>query len=88
MYTWTSFCQTNAEIEPLTTSKKLEAGNQLVAMATHQITIRYVPGITPMMRVKDAVGNIYQIQYIAKGQNTRRYFQQVLFATEQVTGIM
>lgn len=88
LYTWTTFAQVYAEIEPLPpTGKKMEIARQLVATATHQISIRYLAGLTPDMRVKDSVGNVYQLGYVAHGENSNRYFFQTLLATQQITGI-
>jgi SPP1 family predicted phage head-tail adaptor len=88
VYTWTTFAQVYAEIEPLPpTGKKTEIARQLVATATHQFTIRYLTGLTPQMRIVDSVGNVYTIGYVAKGQDNLRYFFQTLLATQQTNGI-
>lgn len=87
VYNWTQFAQTYAEIESLTTGKKQVIGEQLIANSTHTVTVRYVTGLTPQMRVVDSYGTTYQIQYIGRGQNFRRYFEQTLYVSQQTNGI-
>ena len=88
-YAWTTYLQVYAEIEPLPpTGRKSEIARQMVATATHQINLRYVTaGITPQMRIVDSVGNVYQIGYVARGQNNERYFSHQLLCTQQISGI-
>lgn len=88
VYSWTTFAQIYAEIEPLPTAgKKMEIARQLVATATHQVTIRYLAGLTPEMRIVDLNGVVYQIGYVAYGQDDQRYFMQSLLCTVQMSGI-
>ena len=88
-YTWTTYLQVYAEIEPLPpTGRKSEIARQFVATATHQINLRYITStITPQMRIVDSAGNVYQIGYVAHGQNNERYFTYQLLCTQQINGI-
>lgn len=86
VYEWTAFANVYAEIESLT-GKKAEIARQLVAEASHQITIRYLTGITTEMRVVDSTGATYQIGFVARGKDKLRYFFHILTCTEQLNGI-
>jgi SPP1 family predicted phage head-tail adaptor len=77
--TWTPFA-TNiyAEIEPLRGTEKLQA-MQINASATDAVTIRYLPGVTPQMRITYGT-RVLQIQNV---QNTKERDREiVLLCTE------
>lgn len=57
--TWTTHAQVYARIEPLSGEEKAAAG-ALQNVGVARITIRYVAGVTPAMRVNDN-GTYYQI---------------------------
>lgn len=48
---WVGAFRTFANIEPLT-GQQLERAQQIAGKVTHQVTVRYMPGITRQMRVK------------------------------------
>lgn len=48
---WQTFAEPWAEIKQVTGGESIQ-GNQLTALATHLITIRYLPGVNEQMRVR------------------------------------
>jgi SPP1 family predicted phage head-tail adaptor len=51
---WGTFASVLAEVKPITGTKQAERfiNKQMVAMVTHLVTVRYVAGVTPKMRIQ------------------------------------
>lgn len=80
---WTTlYAGVPAKIDDLV-GKKLEIARQMVATATHQLTLRYLPGIGVDNRINFG-GRIFNIGYIQNIQEQN--FQLVITATEQQSG--
>jgi len=80
--TWLNEATVRARVEDLS-GRRLELARQLVATATHQITIRYLAGI----KVTDRVvfqGRVFHIGAVLNKDNVN--FRQELVCTEEVIG--
>lgn len=84
VYEWVTLQKAYADIEPLPAGKILEQARQLVAKATHQITIRYVGELTELMRIVDYAGTVYQFGYLMNVDH--RFFSQTLLVSVQASG--
>lgn len=69
-------------IEPLT-GKQLEITRQLVATASHRVTLRYLPGITAGMRL-NYIGRYFNVEWVNEGDFKQH--DMMLIVTEQTTG--
>jgi hypothetical protein len=76
------------QITPLT-GRLLEITRQLVGTATHQVRIRWRPGMLPGQRLRVVVpgqyfGRVFGVGHVGDGDG--RKYDQVLAVTEQQTG--
>lgn len=69
-----------AKIEPLA-GRKLELARQVVATATHEVTIRYLPGLTPDQTQIQFGSRTFNIGAVRDVMETQ--FAMILTATER-----
>jgi len=86
VYSWTTLATPNASIESATSvGKKAEVARQMVATASHMITMRYLAGIDEKCRVQWN-GRTFNIGGI--WNHEERNIWLTLICTEQKTGIV
>lgn len=76
--TWVDVAPTWAEIAPLT-GRELEAAQAIHSEVSHQVTIRYRPGVTAAMRAVYQ-GRFFQIQAVL--DTDTRHEQMLLMCSE------
>lgn len=79
IYSTNTFFNVGAKIEPLS-GRKLELARQLVATATHEITIRYIFDVVPEAMVTFN-GRTFNVGLVRNMMETN--FEMVLIATEK-----
>jgi len=77
---WVSHGQRYASIEPLN-ARELYTARQLFADVTTQMTMRYLAGVTPKMRISYS-GRVWNIRSIINAENANRELQ--ILVTEAV----
>lgn len=84
LYTWTTLATPYASVENIPPfGKKFEMARQLVATATHEITMRYLSGLTETGRIQWN-NRTFTIGYI--WNHEERNIWVTLLVTEQKTG--
>lgn len=83
VYTWNTLITVPASISPLN-GRKAEIARQLVASATHTVTLRYYAGLTETMRLLYG-SRVFNIGFIKNLDELN--FTQELLVTEQKNGI-
>lgn len=78
---WSFVAKAWASIEPQT-GRQLEFARQFTATVSHKITMRYVPGLSPAMRVKFG-SRIFEINGVIDLEERHREIN--LFCTENAT---
>ena len=86
VYTWPTLASVYAAVESIPPfGKKAEVARQLVASATHSITMRYLAGLTETSRIQWQ-GRTFTIGYI--WDHEERNIWVTLLVTEQKTGLV
>lgn len=86
VYTWPTLATPYASVESIPPfGKKAEVARQLVASATHSITLRYLAGLTETSRIHWQ-GRTFTIGYI--WNHEERNIWMTLLVTEQKTGLV
>jgi SPP1 family predicted phage head-tail adaptor len=80
--TWTTFKQVYARLRSVTGSENFK-GEQYSPEVTHEVTLRFVDGITPMMRVLTPDGKILDIKSANYGE--RKLDDVVLTCVERIS---
>lgn len=83
-YTWQQFAQVFAKVEMLD-GKKLEVAKQLMATATHQVTMRFLTGLSEQMRIQLSDGTILNVGYLNNVNN--QGYQHIATCGVQKTGL-
>lgn len=84
VYTWATFATVYAGIESITPfGAKGERARQLMTTATHEVMMRYLPGLTEQCRLLWGT-RVFQIGYIWNHQERNAWL--TLLAMEQKTG--
>ncbi len=78
--TWSTFATAWAEIRPLI-GREYYTAKQIDAEISAEICIRYIPGITPKMRINNN-GQLFNIKSVINPQNANK--EIVLKVTENV----
>lgn len=70
---WTSVATVAAQIDPITGREQLQ-GDQVTSILTHEIVMRYRPGIVPKMRlIRQGAGNqAYEIHAVTNVEMRNR----------------
>lgn len=85
VYSWTTLATQYASIESIPPfGRKMELARQLVATATHEITMRYLAGMDEKCRVQWN-GRTFQVGYIWNHEERNAWV--TLLCTEQKTGM-